>query len=79
MSSRPRLKLVDGKPVEVGTSKVDIARRRFGRLFGHEQGGNFLRHPEHVLSRWSRRADYWNLNPHLPRPPACTLHFKERA
>lgn len=78
--TKPRFRLIAHKfvPMAEGTSPVDLARTKFGRGFSFEAGGNFLRQPEHCLSRWSRRADYFNLNPNLPRPPACACHFKER-
>lgn len=75
---KPRLRLVNGQFVEAPQDRIATARRRFGRKFAHEMGGNYLEHPEPVLSRWSRRADYYNLNPHLPRPAACVCHFAPR-
>lgn len=72
---KPRLKLVDGQPMP--TSKLELARLRFGRPFAHEQGTSFLRHPENVLTRWGRRADYWNLDPHKSRPVVASCHYKD--
>ena len=78
-TAKPHLRIIAGRPVRVDADpRIAAARQRFGRNFAHESGANFLRHPELVLSRWSRRADYWNLNPNLPRPQACTLHFAKR-
>lgn len=71
---KPHLKLCDGVPIPA--DKLSQARLRFGRPFAHERGTSFLRHPEPVLTRWSKNADYWNLDPHKPRPPAALCHFK---
>lgn len=75
---KPRLRIVAGRPVEVRQESQAIteARKRFGRAFGHEPNGNFLRHPELVLSRWARRAWYFNTNPQMPVPPGLVCHFK---
>ena len=75
---KPRLRIVDGQFVQAQPDRIATARRRFGRKFAHEMGGNYLEHPEPVLSRWSRRADYYNLNPHLPRPAACVCYFAKK-
>lgn len=66
---KPRLKIVAGRPVEVSTSPaIEAARARFSlatgepnRRFIHEQGTRFQRYPEHVLSRWLRKADFLNV------------------
>lgn len=78
MSAKPRLKIVRGAFVQAPTDRIATARRRFGRGFAFEPGGNWMGHPEPVLSRWGRRADYWNTNPKMPRPDACICHFPER-
>lgn len=75
---KPRLRIVDGQFVEAAPDRIATARRRFGRKFAHEMGGNYLEHPEPVLSRWSRRADYYNLRAGMPRPEACVCYFKEQ-
>ena len=88
---KPRLKLtvIAGRPVHLPADhaaparltyaeKIIQARVKFGRGFAHEGTGNFLRQPELCLSRWSRRADYLNLDPHKNRPAALALHFKDR-
>ncbi len=75
MTIKPHLKLIDGQPLPA--DKLSQARLRFGRAFAHEAGANYLRHPEPVLSRWSRRADYWNLDPHKSRPVLATCHYKD--
>lgn len=63
MSGPQRFKLVAGRPVELpqGESKVDEARRRFGRPFAHEPGSNFIRYPEPVLTRWGRKSSWRNV------------------
>lgn len=78
MSAKPRLKIVDGEFVQASEDRIATARRRFGRGFAFESGGNYLEHPEPVLSRWSRRADYFNLNANLPRPAACVCYFAKK-
>jgi len=75
---KPHLRIVDGQFVQAQPDRIATARRRFGRKFAHEMGGNYLEHPEPVLSRWSRRADYFNLNANLPRPAACVCYFAPR-
>lgn len=75
---KPRLKLVGTGYVQATVDKLATARQRFGRKFCHEPGGNWLAHPERVLSRWGRRADYWNLNPQMKRPEACVCYFPEK-
>ena len=75
--NKPRLRIVDGQPVPM--SPLHRARAKFGRPFCYEQGSNYLRNPEPVLSRWARRADYYNLDPHQPRPAWASLHFKGAA
>lgn len=75
---KPHLRIVDGQFVEAKQDRIATARRRFGRRFAHESGGNYLEHPEPVLSRWSRRADYFNLRAGMPRPEACVCYFKEQ-
>ncbi len=73
---KPRLKLVDGQPMPA--TKLEAARLRFGRPFAHEQQTSFLRHPEPVLTRWGRDADYWNVDPHKPRPAAAQCHHNRK-
>lgn len=73
---KPRLKLVGTGYVQAPVDKIATARQRFGRKFCHEPGGNWMPHPESVLSRWSRRADYFNCRPTMPRPEACVCYFK---
>lgn len=75
---KPRLCLIAGRPVEIrqDSPQLTAAREKFGRGFAHESRGSFLRHPELVLSRWGRRADYFNLDPHKPRPAGFECHFR---
>ena len=63
MTAKPRFTLIAGRPVALptGESKVDIARKRFGRPFAHEPGSNFIRYPEPVLTRWGRKSDWRNI------------------
>ena len=75
LANKPRLKLINGQPMPA--TKLGMAELKFGRPFAHRSGTNFLRQAEHVLNRWARRADYYNLSPNLIRPASCTLHFKE--
>lgn len=75
---KPRLRLVNGQFVEAPQDRIATARRRFGRRFAHEPDGNWMPHPERVLSRWSRRADYFNCRPTMPRPAACVCYFAAR-
>jgi len=65
MTAKPRIRLtvIDGA-VTIPTNPLERAKARFGRKFAHEPGTDFLRHPELVLSRWARRADWRNINPH---------------
>ena len=70
---KPRLKLINGEPMPA--TKLDAARLKFGRNFAHERGTNFLRHPEPVLNRWKRGADYYNLDPHKQRPVWATCYL----
>lgn len=67
---KPRLKIIAGRPVTIplASERVEAARARFNlntgesrRLFIHEQGTRFQRHPEHVLLRWLRKADFLNV------------------
>lgn len=67
---KPRLRIIAGRPVAVRTESPRLAeaRRRFGmatgepnRLFIHEPGTRFQRYPEHVLSRWLRKAPFVNV------------------
>lgn len=67
---KPRLKIVAGRPVTIAAASpaVEAARQRFSlntgepsRRFIHEQGTRFQRYPEHVLSRWLRKADFLNV------------------
>lgn len=76
---KPRLKLVGASFVQVPADRIATARQRFGRKFAHESGGNWQGHPERVLSRWGRRADYWNLRVGMPRPAACVCHFARKS
>lgn len=71
MTAKPRIRLsvVEGA-VSVPQTPLGIAKARFGRLFAHEHGSDFLRHPEPVLSRWARRADWRNVNPNPPKEKA---------
>lgn len=73
-ANKPRLKLVNGEPMPL--TKLGMARLRFGRPFAHEPGTSFLRHPEPVLTRWSKRADYFNADPHKARPASLVCKFK---
>lgn len=75
-TSKPRLKLINGQPMP--TTKLGLARLKFGREFAHQPSANFLRNPEHVLTRWGRSADYFNLSPNKPRPNSCSIHLKAR-
>ena len=60
---------VEAEPVRrTSAEKIIQARVKFGRGFAHETAGNFLRHPEPVLSRYHRRADWRNYDPKKPRP-----------
>lgn len=59
MSEKPRLKLsvIAGRPVttpiaDLRESKIDAARRRFGKLFAHEEGSTWRPHSERVLKAW---------------------------
>lgn len=74
---KPRLKLVGSGYVQAPVDKLATARQRFGRRFAHEPGGNWKEYPEPVLSRWSRRADYFNLDARHQRPAACVCYFKD--
>lgn len=51
---KPRLKIVEGQPVQVGVamSAVDRARQRHGKPFAHEPGSDFKPHEVPVLTRW---------------------------
>ena len=77
-SPKPRLRIVNGEFVQSQPDRLATARQRFGRRFAHEVGGNWQGHPERVLSRWGRRADYWNLNPNMQRPSACVCSFSRK-
>lgn len=74
---KPRLRIVNGEFVQAPVDRIATARQRFGRKFAHEPGGNWKEYPEPVLSRWSRRADYFNLDSRHPRPAACVCYFKD--
>lgn len=67
---KPRLKIVAGRPmlIRCESPALALARKRFslntgenGRLFIHESGSRFMRYPEHVLSRFLRKAPYLNV------------------
>lgn len=73
-ANKPRLKLINGQPMPA--TKIGMARLKFGRPFAHEAGTSFLRHPELCLSRWARRADYFNYDPHKTRPANLVCNFK---
>lgn len=75
-TSKPRFKLVQGQPMPA--TKLGMARLKFGRDFAHQPEGNFLRNPEHVLTRWGRSADYFNCDPHKARPAGTQPHYKAR-
>ena len=68
--NKPHLRVIAGRPVVVRTESPALAkaRERFGlatgeksRLFIHEVGSAFQRYPEHVLSRWLRKANFLNV------------------
>ena len=77
---KPHFKLVKNEPVPVTEAEtpLDRARRKFGRPFCFESGGNWIPGAEPCLSRWSRRASYFNTNPALPRLPNLICHFHEK-
>lgn len=56
----PHIRLVEQSDAK---SPVDKARERFGRKFAYELGNDFQRHPESVLDRWRRKANWHNVNP----------------
>ena len=52
--NKPRLKIVEGQPVQVGVaaSAIDRARQRYGRPFAHEPGSNYRPSEMLYLMRW---------------------------
>lgn len=54
MLTKPRLKIVEGRHVEVTDREtpVQAARRRHGKPFAHEDGSDYRPHEVPVLTRW---------------------------
>lgn len=70
MNSKPKFRLVAGRPitVKVESPALALARERFSmatgeksRKFIHEPGSVFQRYPEPCLSRWLRKANFLNV------------------
>lgn len=58
MHNKPRLRYVDGQPVEVPSREtpVQAARRRHAKPFAHEPGSDYRPHDTPVLTRWMQNG-----------------------
>lgn len=56
MTEKPRFKLVEGNltPLDMPTtpSKVDLARKKFGKPFAHEEGSPWVPRTTRLLTDW---------------------------